>query len=253
MNELRKLQISELKMLEILCGIFERKGYKYFALGGTVLGAIRHKGFIPWDDDIDIGLYRDEFEKMEKEIIKELPREILYYASEDNSIIKGPIGKFYYNNDSGKKIEELPSIDIFPLDNMANNKICRKIQLLFSNIYHLSVCQRPAINRGKVNFILTKIILKIFPKSFLRKIAKLSKKVMLYWNNKKTKEINNFFGSNFEIVPQECFENLKEVFYEKKKIKIPEKYDLYLKILYGDYMKLPPLDQRRPKHKKEIV
>ena len=61
---LRQMQLSELKMLKETISFFEEHGLSYFAIGGTLLGAVRHKGFIPWDDDIDLGLPREDYDRL---------------------------------------------------------------------------------------------------------------------------------------------------------------------------------------------
>ncbi len=63
MTQIRKIQLHQLKMLSLLDEILREEGIKYFAVGGTALGAIRHEGFIPWDDDIDIAMLRPDYEK----------------------------------------------------------------------------------------------------------------------------------------------------------------------------------------------
>ena len=248
-NNIRKIQLEELEMLKKLDKILKDNNFKYFALGGTVLGAIRHGGFIPWDDDIDIGLFRKDFEKMEEIIEKILPENFKYFSVKNNSIKKGPIGKFYYIKNKKENIYNMPSIDIFPLDNVPNNFILEKIQNIFSKIYHLSVCKKSALNRGKINYFLTKIILWIIPDFCLDYLAKISKRIVILWNDKDTLYINNIYGANYEKVPRECFFYLEEKKFENFSILIPKDYDTYLKILYENYMIFPPKEKRKPKHK----
>jgi len=79
-NDLRKLQLVELDILKEFLRICEKYHLRYYALGGTLLGAVRHEGFIPWDDDIDVGMPRPDFRRFEKIVEKELP-EYLHYCS----------------------------------------------------------------------------------------------------------------------------------------------------------------------------
>lgn len=248
-DNIRKVQLEELNMLKKLDKILKENNFKYFALGGTVLGTIRHNGFIPWDDDIDIGLFRKDFEKMEEIIEKILPEDFKYFSVKNNSIKKGPIGKFYYVKNKDKNIYNMPSIDIFPLDNVPDNIILEKIQNIFSKIYHLSICKRIALNRGKINYLLTKFILCIIPKFCLDYLAKISKKIITLWNDKDTLYINNIYGANYEKVPQKCFLYLEKRKFEDFQILVPKDYDTYLTILYKDYMTFPPEEKRKPKHK----
>ena len=79
-NDLRKLQLVELDILKEFLRICKKHHLRYYALGGTLLGAVRHEGFIPWDDDIDVGMPRPDFRRFEKIAEKELP-EYLHYCS----------------------------------------------------------------------------------------------------------------------------------------------------------------------------
>ena len=84
MTELRKFQLRTLKILIEVDEFLKTNKLQYFLLYGTTLGAVRHKGFIPWDDDIDIGLYRKDFEKMEEIIVGKLPKKLLYCRIGEN-------------------------------------------------------------------------------------------------------------------------------------------------------------------------
>ena len=91
MTELRKFQLKLLKMLKEIDKILKDENISYFLVGGSVLGAIRHRGFIPWDDDIDIGLYRKDFEKMEKILQEKLPLNLIYCKIGENKIQNAPM------------------------------------------------------------------------------------------------------------------------------------------------------------------
>lgn len=252
-NKLREFQIKLIKMLDEIDKIFKENNLTYFLLGGSVLGAIRHKGIIPWDDDIDIGLYRKDFERMEKIILKYLPKELMYSKIGENKTIRGPIGLIYDISDKNLPLEKVPTIDIFPIDSVPDNFILKKVQDNFAKIYHLSVCQRSAKNRGKISFILSKGILFLLPKWILKLLELLSKKIIIFWQNKDTKRVNNIYGANKECVRKECMGNPIYKEFEGKLYPIPELYDEYLKCLYGDYMIIPSRQKRIPKHKKEIL
>ena len=145
-NDLRKLQLVELDILKEFLRICKKHHLRYYALGGTLLGAVRHEGFIPWDDDIDVGMPRPDFRRFEKIAEKELP-EYLHYCS-----FMKTEGYHHYVpriTDSRVKVidesaavdaEKEAWIDIFPLDGMPGNKYLRK--------FH---CFRLLIARARVN------------------------------------------------------------------------------------------------------
>lgn len=252
MSDLRKFQLRLLEMLEIVDKIFKENQLQYFLLGGSALGAIRHKGFIPWDDDIDIGLYRKDFERMEEIIQRNLPMNLLYCKIGENKIPNAPIGYLYDISNSEKSLDKVPTIDIFAIDNVPNNKIIERIQNIFAKVYNLCIYKKPARNRGKIAYFFTKMILGIFPNFLLSYLEKVSKKIIVSYKNKNTKYVNNLFGANLEKVRKEVMGKgiLKE--FENKFFPIPELYDEYLTTLYGNYMELPNKKNQQPKHKVEI-
>ena len=252
MNNLREIQLELLKMLEEIDKTLREKNIPYFLVGGSVLGSIRHKGFIPWDDDIDIGLYRKDFEKMEKILQNHNFEKIQYNRIGENSNQSEPIGRIYLKKEMNEK-SIIKVIDVFPIDNVPENKFLKFIQYFFCQIYHTCIYKKPAKNRGKLAYYFTKGILKIFPNFLLDFLQILSKKIIIYWNKKETKEVANIYGiKGFykEIMPREYIGNpiLKE--FEGEMFYIPEQWDKYLTHLYGDYMKLPSEEERKPKHGK---
>lgn len=250
--ELREFQLKLLEMLREIDNILKKEKIQYFLVGGSVLGTVRHKGFIPWDDDIDIGLYREDFEKMEKIIQNHLPENLMYCKIGENKIQNAPIGYLYDVSNLELPLEKVPTIDIFAIDNVPESKFLRKIQMIFSQIYHLCIYRQPAKNRGKKAYYITKMILFIFPDFLLKLLERRSKKIITYWNKKETKNLCNLFGMKkyyAEIMPKEYIGNpiLKE--FESYLFPIPEQWDKYLTHLYGDYMKLPPKELQKPHHK----
>lgn len=252
---MEKLRIYQLELLNILKEadkVLKNKNIIYFLVGGSVLGSIRHKGFIPWDDDIDIGLYRKDFEIMEEILEKYNFMNIKYVKIGEDYNNFEPIGRIYLKEDINRKIIT-KFIDVFPIDNVPENKFLKFIQYFFCQIYHTCIHRKPAKNRGKLAYYFTKGILKIFPNFLLDFLQNLSKKVITYWNKKETKEVANIYGiKGFykEIMPREYIGNpiLKE--FEGEMFYIPEQWDKYLTHLYGDYMKLPSEEERKPKHGK---
>ena len=84
MNKVREIQLGELSLLKSFIAICSKHDLRYYALGGTLLGAIRHKGFIPWDDDMDLGMPRKDYEKFISICKKELPEHVILRLHDDN-------------------------------------------------------------------------------------------------------------------------------------------------------------------------
>ena len=114
MSKVRQIQLGELSLLEKYIEICSKYNLRYYALGGTLLGAIRHKGFIPWDDDMDLGMPRKDYEKFLEICEKELPDHVILRIHDDN------LGNTSIM-DTSLQIEFggvvcSPFIDVFPLD-----------------------------------------------------------------------------------------------------------------------------------------
>ena len=135
MSDIKIIQDKILSILKEFINICEENNLTYYALGGTLLGAVRHQGFIPWDDDIDIGMPREDYEKFKKiasnvlpENYKFLNEDILNYKKAF-SVIRDDSTKIIMNYSKEELVESL-WIDIFPLDGMPSNVLKKKIHSL---------------------------------------------------------------------------------------------------------------------------
>ncbi len=269
-DNLKELQMCELSILKEVVRICNENNLTYYMMGGTFLGAIRHKGFIPWDDDIDISLSRPQYEKLLKILKEQLPNnyiidnflineESLVYATrvEDSNI------KVL---DKAANVERIRNawIDIFPLDGMPNNAILRKIhkyKLLYLKLkFEYATFSKSVIQNKKHRPIHERFLIflgnhinfeKILDKN---KCLKALDKALKKYNYDTSKYVVNFTGAyKFkEMFKKEIYDNYKLYDFENMKLNAPKNYNLVLKQMYGDYMKVPPEDERN-KHFIEIV
>ncbi|MGL4865081.1 MAG: LicD family protein [Cetobacterium sp.] len=255
MSELKMLQEKLYIMLIELDKIFKENNITYYLIGGSALGAVRHQGFIPWDDDIDIGIFRKDFEKAEK-ILSQLNLNKMKYCKIGQNIIQNaPIGYVYDISNPNLEIKDVPTIDIFPIDGIPENKILRSSQKYISMIYHISVSKLEAKNRGNFLKLLSKIILKITPNFIFNFSQSICKTFITQWDTEKCQNCANIFGQaryNKEIMPKKYFGTPKFIKFEDKLFPVPELTNEYLTHLYNDYMKLPKEEERKPKHKDNI-
>ena len=242
--------------------ICEKHGLTYYMLGGTMLGAIRHKGFIPWDDDIDLGMPRDDYERFLEIAPQELASHLklvnyrtdpnyMYYITRildtDTTVIEERIG-----NDN--KYTHA-SIDIFPIDGTPNNPIARKIYF-FRVMYHralMSLCYKDSIDRKRKRSKKEQLLLWVMehipvdklttPYKQKCKIDKLLRKQKIQGS----KYIGNIMGAyrTREIVPAQYYGEGAMYPFEDMQMRGLAMYDEYLTYTYGDYMQLPPEDSRK--------
>lgn len=253
-NELKKLQLEMMDEIDEFC---RKNKIQYYLIGGTLLGAIRHSGYIPWDDDIDIILFRDDYEKLLKSFVSE---------SGNTQIIQKDNVKNYnylYAKAIHTKTVLIESdirhaigvnIDIFSLDSMPEikedcEKIVRKVKF-YKDILTLKYLRyRKGRNIWKNTVVfLCRYILKIIPDRFL--INKGYKLFIQYHFNTGSKLVANLGGAwgAREIFYRTDFLEAIEIDFEKRKYYIPKGYERILTSLYGDYMKLPPVEKRVTHH-----
>ena len=249
MSEIRNMQLAIIEMIKDVDILFKQNNIDYTLLGGSVLGVIRHKGFIPWDDDMDIGIMRKDFSRAES-LLKSIDKYV-YESAEKHIIPDAPTGHLHFVSDN-YPLEKSPTIDVFALDGVPKSNNARKLFRVLANIHHLSVLRVPPQTRGwKAKFIVT-IILFCVPKRLMDYIQKIS----LYWIieiGKKCKTCTgNIWGywTEKEYFETKIYTDLIRMEFEKLQLPIPKEYENYLTQMYGNYMELPPVEKRIPKHKK---
>lgn len=258
MNTIDIIHEKDLEITKEIANFCETNNISYYIIGGTFLGAIRHKGFIPWDDDVDIAMPREDYEKFIELFHKNTATKykVLNYKLDKNY-------KYYISrvcNFEYKVIENTGNttnlfVDIFPIDGFPNNKILRKIHSL-RVLYHrmkISFYYNDTIDMKAKRKKYEKILIKlartipfnkvINPYKEKQKIDKILKKYSFY----KCKYSGTIMGAyrEREIVPTHYFGKPTKYLFEDINLYGPEKYDLYLKHMYGDYMKLPKEEERR--------
>ncbi len=263
MEYLEQLHKTEVEILDEIVRICQKHDLKYYLIGGTLLGAVRHKGFIPWDDDLDIVMPRADYDKFRQLCKSELDEK--YYLHDINCdnkywLIFAKVRKkntiFDEKNVSTIDAPKGIYVDIFPLDN-APCENSRKQRFLTKRIKALStiIYIKRKLN---VKFSLKSRLVALFFAPFsIKTLDKHRLKLMTKYNGDDSCEYYINYGSNYNTVKQTIhkskFEPSSEVEFEGKMYNTLGERHYFLNRLYGDnYMELPPVE-KRVTHKPEQV
>lgn len=268
-SNLRKLQLEELKILDIFVDICEKNKLRYFLLGGTLLGAIRHTGFIPWDDDVDVCMPRKDYEIFLKKAEKGLMDPYYLSSIENNPDYRYCFARLATRNVKIKNYSaNIPRIedawiDIIPLDGMPDGKISlslHKFKLMFwrgmNQIAQYDELVDQKRKRGKIESIIVKMagwkpLRKVV--NYRKCLRNIEKELKRYTYDDSEMIINYMAAYGFkECFPRKWFGDGTHYKFEDKEYVGPVDYDSVCRTIYGEYMELPPEDQRN-KHNAEII
>lgn len=265
-NKLRKLQLTQLEILEYVDEFCKKHNIKYSLYAGTMIGAIRHKGFIPWDDDLDIGMLRPEYEKFLEIAPKKLNDKYFIQTWENDEGYAMPFAKV---RKLGTVYVEATSqftpghkelyVDILPYDELPTDTALQRKK----RIELFKCCNTLFIHTGiepwkhhasKFKQFLASI--KYIPFRFLavgktkNQLISTCKKVMTEYNGNNTGLVYENWGAEAggHPIPIQFFEPYTELSFEGEMFKVPSNYDGVLRAQYGDYMQLPPENERENRH-----
>jgi len=261
---LRDAQMIMVDILEEVHKLCEKRGLKYFLDAGTLIGAVRHKGFIPWDDDVDIGMLREDFNKFLEIAKRELPKHLFLQTFEtDEYYDVYPVPcKIRYNDTmfleegakENYKMHNGVYIDIFPYDSLPKHNLIYKIQRALSfNILksykRLRDIPEKLSFKNKITFSFYKLVVKMFPNRRRLKFFDF----LVKWNDPKSEYMGygvDTYWSEYVYKKSDYFDLVKLEF-EGKFFYAPKNYHSVLTQLYGDYM-IMPKEEDRVWHAKEI-
>lgn len=252
--ELRAVQLIELEMLVEVDRICKKHKIHYNIIAGTLLGAVRHGGYIPWDDDADVAMLRPEYEKFRRACKAELDTSRFYFQDHRNTEgYRWGYGKlrrkdtlFLREHQEHMPYEQGVFIDIFPLDGVPDNYFRRSIQ----NLECFCVRKLLWARVGKIaekNFWkrqLYALLDKISEQDIFRHYREMVRRA----NRRKTRMVRilTFPTPNDEWGYYRCwYENSADTEFEGIIFQGIKDYDSYLSFKFGDYMELPPMEERK--------
>ncbi|WP_299524081.1 phosphorylcholine transferase LicD [uncultured Methanobrevibacter sp.] len=254
-DTIQKLQKLELMILKDFMAICEKNDIEYFIYGGSALGAVRHGGFIPWDDDIDIIMFRKDYEKFKKVALSKSNDKYNFLTSKTKDyfflfskiMLKNTIFEEWWVNqvDFDLGID----IDIFVLDNVPDNKLKRLIHVkrcrFLDRLLAMSVIKfegYPLLVQTLAN--IGHGFLKLFNIS-REKLFKKTHKLLDKYNEKECRYVCDISALHHpQIYEIKDFKPSKKIMFEDVEVNCPNNLDSILTQIYGDYMTLPPESER---------
>lgn len=248
-SELLKLQKCQLDILMEFDRVCNLLNLDYCLAFGTCLGAVRHQGFIPWDDDIDVCMRIRDFEILHQHA--DLFKEPYFLQSHDTdpefglmiSRLRNSNTTLIERKEAHRDINHGVFMDIYPLFNCPKNGFGSKRLTIVSMVYRLFLYGVAPQNRGTWMKVGSTVLLRLIPKSMCKEIAMKCSQVLR--SQKYTGYLSDLYGNYVKIrLPEKCLFPVRHTKFENITVSVANDTNQYLSTLYGDYMKLPPKEKR---------
>lgn len=260
-QEVRSMQAKGLEMAKYFDRFCREHELTYFLCGGCCIGALRNQGFIPWDDDVDVHMPREDYERLKK-LWKDTEEYSIQYTTKDYRT-ENPFLTICANHTTFIKtyqkdldINHGLVLDVLPLDGCPQG-FARKIQKIWALLYLLFIVGKAPENNGRLARAVGKTALGLVRSQHLRySIWKFCEKQMSKYPISECKYVTELCAGPYYMkneYPAEAFSKQKYVAFEDTYLPIPVGYDTYLRMAFGDYMQLPPKEKRVCHHEFEVM
>ncbi len=251
-EELRKWQLKLLEILVYFRDFCQENNLRFFLAAGTSLGAVRHKGFIPWDDDVDVTMPREDYDKLIKiwnkkadtsRFVCEVTRKD-YCAKFPMAVIRSVNTTCIYDHSVDDDICQGMKIDVEFLDGLPNSSFGQKINENCAFVFALMRGQRVPARPAKKYKIIAKVLLTLFPtKSIRYAISNLCEKRLKKFKFSESEYVRYLFSSKKK---REWYDDVKYLEFEGYQMPVPIGVEKVLTAGYKDYMQFPPEEKRKP-------
>lgn len=255
---LKKMQTKMLQMLVYFRDFCNKYELKFWLIGGAAIGAVREHGFVPWDDDVDVMMPLPDCQRFEELWEKYGDKDRYVFCKTNKEInyhhcamsLRDPSTTFICSYNKNSDICHGISLEFGPIFPTPKSKIKQYIQIFWGYVFALFNAQRLPSNKGTSIRVLTKIIYSLIPSKKVRDA------IWIYADRQRSKYrwedccfVKELWGkTSFYTFPKEWFDSVVWVDFEGTKMPLPAGYDKYLTLIFGNYMKRPPVEQRVAKH-----
>ena len=261
--DLRRLQLMQLKILKEFVRVCKKHGFRFYIMNGTCLGAIRHKGFIPWDDDIDVGMYAEDYDRFIR-CGEDFGPEFFLQTIETDPEFKTMIARIRLNGTTllekdflNADIHQGVFIDVYPLFGYPSNPACAQMRSWESLLYRMLLMEEAPHNHGKTAKVIGTFACRAIPRKVQKMLVRrIHRKLRSETDD--TRYVAFLYGMDVNLMhtikyERSWFGEPVMVPFEDMMLPAPTDWDSYLKLRYNDYMKLPPKEKRESYHSFEFV
>lgn len=254
---LRRLQLTQLELLKLVDRLCRKHNIHYSLDGGTLLGAVRHGGFIPWDDDLDVCMPREDYDRFIQIWLADPPKGYYIQNKDLNPAYRQSFTKirkehttFLQNENEPEQYNPGIFIDIFPMDRIPSGRIKERGYVFRGYLYNLLMREYAPSQNGKATALIARVLLASIPR-MLRPFARrrLLRQLTRYNDCHLCRCIGSYTYDSLKLrFPPSLLDEYDQIRFEDGVFMCFKDWDTYLRVTYGDYMQLPPESERAWRH-----